>query len=150
MGRPNEYLISTGSDVLEAGGGDDLVIGDHAVHRVALDADFAAELARFTDSNASGWWQDLRDLERLMVDLGHVVFEAHDWVLDRLMSDAIPPGAPIATQLIDPQLHQFSIGNDMVAGGDGDDWLVGDDAALVAAPLTDDGFSGLVRGLLGI
>ncbi len=150
MGRPNEYSIRTGNDVLDGGDGDDLVIGDHAVHRVAPASDFSAEQARFTDLDATGWFHHLRDLERLIVDLGHVVFEAHDWVLKRLVSDAIPPGAPIATQLIDPQLHELSIGNDQIAGGDGDDWLVGDDAALVATPLTDDGFSGLVRQLLGI
>lgn len=150
MGRPNQYAIGSGNDLLDGDAGDDLVVGDHTVHRIALPSDFSTQQARFTDSDASGWFHYLRDLERLMVDLGHVVFEAHDWVLDRLVSDAIDPGAPIATQLIDPQLHELSIGNDEVSGGGGDDWLIGDDAALVSAPLTDDGFSDLVRRLLGI
>jgi len=157
-GAPAQHDIEIARDVIAGSAGDDIIIGDHAVQYVPLtfetsyvDAvpmngteplDTPAELLDF-----------FRDMEHVVVDFGHVVFEAHDAVLDALVADANttsnPTGVTPAT-VIDPEIHNLMIGNDQIVGGANDDILFGDEGAIVLAAVGEHRMTAITQSLLGV
>ena len=83
---------------LKLGNSDDVIVGDHHHHFVPLN--FAPPAAAtLMDglrpvNDVVDLYHFFRDMEHVVIDFGHVVFEAHDPVLDALVLDAITTSNP--------------------------------------------------------
>jgi len=157
-GAPAQHDIEIARDVIAGSAGDDIIIGDHAVQYVPLTFDTSyvdAVPMNGTDplDTPAELLDFFRDMEHVVVDFGHVVFEAHDAVLDALVADANatsnPTGVTPAT-VIDPEIHNLMIGNDQIIGGGNDDILIGDEGAIVLAAVDEYRMATITQSLLGV
>ncbi|MCC6233854.1 MAG: hypothetical protein IT580_14495, partial [Verrucomicrobiales bacterium] len=137
VGTPHDLRF--GNDSLDGGNGDDLIVGDEGVFRVPFMVGIPVTEANFT-SKALRYYDFLRDLEHVVFDFLNLSQEAHLQVLHALIAEALVKNPdrkrPSSTDVVDPNLHDLFVGNDTIAGGAGNDLLVGDDLS-VLLPVID-------------
>ncbi|MCA9151645.1 MAG: hypothetical protein KDA92_20210, partial [Planctomycetales bacterium] len=119
--------IHVASDDVQGGTGNDRVLGDDGVFVIAPQLGLPvseAELQR----TATALLTYLQDLQTAATDMEHVAFEAHYQTLNTLL---VTPGATAK-----PNLHDLYIGNDVIAGDEGNDTISGDQALLMMPVIT--------------
>ena len=131
--HPHDILI--GNDQIDGGGGDDLIVGDQGLiltQEISLTPDAEDVLQALAVHN----W--LRDLEHVLVDVNYTLQESHSQISGTLVSDALAsnPKQKKSKTIIDLDNHHLFLSNDIIRGGDGNDLITADDAALVV-PVID-------------
>ena len=124
-GTPNiEHDVEVAGDVVFGGSGNDQIHADDAM--IVADAIKGIPTTNEDLSEAAHSVQNyLNDIEHVATDFEYVTFEAHYHVLDTLRDT----GPATATN----DMHDLYIGNDEVEGGDGDDVITGDHAAILTS-----------------
>ncbi|MCP3982596.1 MAG: calcium-binding protein [bacterium] len=120
-----------GNDDIDAGSGDDVIVGDDALVLGEFILGMPVDGAQYEET-ALEIYDHLRDLEMLALDLDFTVFEAHHQVLAERIDIAVAAGQFNGRyNLPDPDLFDLELGNDTISAGAGDDLVVGDTATFV-------------------
>ena len=135
------YELHYGEDRIDGGDGADIVVGDDGLIVSSFIPGLPVPEARFVEA-AVQTQARLRDLQQAAVDLDYVLFEAHVQVLSELIAAGAEP-----EPRVDHNHHQLFVGNDTLAGGAGNDVVVGDQGTLVTPLVTGVTFDLLPLGL---
>jgi Ca2+-binding RTX toxin-like protein len=124
--------VMVASDSIDGGHGKDTLVGDQGL--IMAPASVSFDSTTFT-ADALECHGFLRDLEHAAVDFDFAVQEAHRDVLVALVDDAIEHNPskkkPQADQISDLNHHDLFLRNDVITGGENDDVIICDDAALL-------------------
>ncbi len=153
-GDTNVHEIRTGNDDIDAGEGNDLVVGDNLTMISGSLTGLPVSDEAYVEQAVS-LYNSLSDLQHGLVDFGFTLREAHDLMSDEL-DDALSEEAQPSysgwsygysfyktkSRSHDlPVTYSLSIGNDTIHAGGGDDWVVGDHAVMAALPVNGDGYN---------
>jgi len=140
-GVNHEHDIVIGNDAIDAGDGNDVIIGDNGQllappvlgHPIAVD--------NLTDA-ALEFHTLLRDIEHVAVDFYFATQEAHVHVLDMLVAEAIAnnPEKKKPKNIVDPDYHDLVLANDVINGGAGGDLIIGDHGTIITPLVTSGEF----------
>ncbi len=139
-GHPSDRReVRVGSDEIRAGAGRDTVSGDNATVVVPWQASVPIDGEDF-ESALLDVHAVARDIEHVAADATFVVGQAHGQVLHALVDDAArdnPERREVKDRdLVAPDHHVLTIGDDVVRGGDGADTIAGHDVQLLMAQVT--------------
>ena len=124
--------------MIAGGDGTDSIFGDDGRMFAPTIVGLPVPLSELKQT-AIEFYDNLRDVQYLAADIEAAAFSAHAQLLTVMVADAIalyPGRVRPRVPLPDLQLHTLTIGNDVVDGGAGNDFIVGDRGAVVAPFLT--------------
>ncbi len=133
LGEVHDHDIGIGNDTISGGNGMDTIIGDEGVIVIPGTASSPIDVNRHQDS-AVEFLGLLGDLEHIAMDFDFAIHTAGHQTFESLVNDAVNDNASGKhdkhEELVDPELHTFSIGNDTIDGGADDDLIIGDDGLM--------------------
>jgi Ca2+-binding RTX toxin-like protein len=138
-----QHAISVSQDTISGGLGSDHIFGDDAIVIGSFEFGLPANSPQFVNV-ANEYYDYLRQLEQLAVDVEMTMYRAHHQVLQSMITDALvtnPSRDPLPNaQQFDPDFHDLLIGNDTLAGDGGDDWIAGDVGVFLTTVVTGQRF----------